>query len=212
MQCSRIDRGIDVAHGQQSGQRRRKAEMARPFGVVQRLDAEPVARQHDAPGIALPDREGEHPVKTLNAAWSPFLVGFEDDFGVAPGEEPIAFGRKIAAQLAKIIDAAVEDDGKAQFRIDHRLLRRRREIDNAEPSMTERDATLRECAAGVRSARPHSRHHRGEQTAGRVNIKSHLTANPAHSITLSRAPCCPTGPQQRSRGESSSWRRFRRSE
>jgi hypothetical protein len=171
MQRRRIDCGIHIARRQQGGQRGSKAETAGPLRIVQRLDAEPVARQDDAPAIAFPDRECEHPIKSLDAARSPFLVGFEDDFGVALGEESIAFAREFAAQFAEIIDAAVEDDGKAEFRIDHRLGGCGGKIDDAEPAMAERHTILREGATGVRPARPHPLHHRGERNARRVAIE-----------------------------------------
>ena len=203
MQRRGIDRGIDVACGQQCGQRRSEAKTARPFRVIERLDAEPVARQNDAAGVALPYREREHAVKAFDAARSPFRIGFEDDFSVALREKAIALGRKLGAQFAKIVDAAVEDDGEAEFRIDHRLLRCGGKIDDAEPAMTERHAILRECAAGVRPARPHLLRHRRERTARNVAIKRHLTANAAHFI-MSRTEARPTGPQQRFGGEPSS--------
>ena len=55
--------------------------------------------QHDASGIALPDREREHAVETLDAARAPFGIGFKDDLSVTLREEAIALGRKLAAQL-----------------------------------------------------------------------------------------------------------------
>ena len=152
MQRRRIDCGIHIARRQQGRQRRSKAEPAGPLRVVQRLDAEPVARQHDASAVALPDCEREHPIKSLDATRSPFLIGFEDDFGVALREEPIAFAHEFAAQFAEIIDAAVEDDGEAELRIDHRLGGCGGKIDDAEPAMAERHPILREGAAGVRPA------------------------------------------------------------
>ena len=53
------------------------------FGIIQRLDAEPIAREHDTAGFALGNREREHAVEALDAARPPGVIGLEDDFGVA---------------------------------------------------------------------------------------------------------------------------------
>ena len=181
MQRRRIDAGIDAAAREQRRQGRRKSERAGALGVIERLDAEPVARQHDAPGIALPDREREHAVEALDAARAPFGVSLEDDLGVALREEAVTLGRELAAQLAIIVDAAVEHDGEAKLRIDHRLLRCGSKIDDAQAPMAEGDAILHEGAARVRPARVHSLRHGCNATAGGASIEGHFTANAAHS-------------------------------
>ena len=59
-----------------------------------------------------------------------------------PAKKTVAFRAQFAAQLAVIIDAAVEHDRQPELGIDHRLLRRNVEIDDAEPAMSERNAIL----------------------------------------------------------------------
>ena len=142
MQRRRIDRGIDIARGQERRQRRREAKPAGRFRIIERLDAEPIARQDHASGLALPDREGKHAVEALDAARAPFRVSFQDDLGVALREKAVALRLKFAAQFAVIVDAAVEDDCQPQLRIDHRLLRCGREIDDAQSAVTEGDTVL----------------------------------------------------------------------
>src|SRR5207248_6536979 len=49
--------------------------------VVERLDAEAVARAEEAPPRLVPERERPHAVEALDAALAPLAVGGEDDLG-----------------------------------------------------------------------------------------------------------------------------------
>jgi hypothetical protein len=121
-------------------------------------------------------------VEALDAVRAPLGVSFEDDFGIPLREKTMAFGGQLVAQLPVIVDAAVEDDGQAELRIDHRLLRCGSEIDNAQPPMAERDAVLHERTAGIGAARPHAPDHRRNTGAGSAAIEGQLTANTAHLV------------------------------
>src|SRR5581483_1258765 len=116
----------------------------------------------------------------IDTARPPLGIGLEDDLRVAAREKAIALVHQLAAQLAVIVDAAVESDRETELRIDHRLLGGGSKIDNAEPAMPERGAILCKRAAGIRPARPHRFSHCAERTAGRTAVKSHLAANAAH--------------------------------
>ena len=70
----------------------RRTAAARASGEVERLDAEPVAGQHQPPGRVLDDREGEHAEEVVDAVRAPLRVRLEDDLGVGGGEEPVARG------------------------------------------------------------------------------------------------------------------------
>src|SRR5262249_60252690 len=118
-----------------------------------RFAAEPVARQQDAAAVALPDREREHAEKALDAARPPGVVRLEDDLGVAFGEKAIALLLERAAQVAEIVDAAVEHDREAERRVEHRLLAGRLEVEDGKPPMAERDGALREEPGYVRPTR-----------------------------------------------------------
>src|SRR5262249_5871257 len=52
------------------------------YGVIQRLDAEPVTRDHEPPAAAVPDRVGEHPAQPLDATRPELLVEADDRFSV----------------------------------------------------------------------------------------------------------------------------------
>ena len=111
----------DVAGPQQGGQRGGEAQPPGSVGQVQRLDAEAVAREHEPAAVALGDGEGEHALEALHAALAPVAVALQHDLGVAVGEEAQARGLELGAQLAVVVDAAVEDDRQAQHGVDHRL-------------------------------------------------------------------------------------------
>ncbi len=101
VQRDRIEVGVHPARGDQGRQRRREPQRTRAATVVdvapvQRLDAEPVARQHDPPGVGLGDGEGEHPLEVVDDALTPLAVALEDDLGVAVREEAVALAEQLA--------------------------------------------------------------------------------------------------------------------
>src|SRR3712207_7105737 len=55
-----------------------------------RLDAQPVAGQHDGAGGVLEDREGEHAEEVLHAVGAPPVVRLDDHLGVGGGGERVA--------------------------------------------------------------------------------------------------------------------------
>ena len=52
------------------------------FRVVQRLDADAIARQQQGAGPRVPDRQPEHPAQPGDRVRTPLLVGMNDRFGV----------------------------------------------------------------------------------------------------------------------------------
>src|SRR4029079_13708059 len=64
------------------------------------------------------------------AALAPLLVGSEDDLGVAARAEDPAFRLQLGAQLAKVVDLAVEHDPGLAIGAGHRLGRRFAEVAN----------------------------------------------------------------------------------
>ena len=137
-----VDPGVDVAAGEQRGQRRGEAHARRVLGQVQRFDAEPVAAEQYAAAVTLDDREGEHAVQPVDESIAPVVVGLQQHLGVAVREKPVAGLAEFAAQLLVVVDAAVPRDGKTQLRVDHRLLARFRQVDDLKATVTERDPAL----------------------------------------------------------------------
>ena len=84
----------------------------RRAGVVERLDAVVVARQHEPRRVAVAVaqvEEGERPhaVEAGEAVRPPLEVGVEDDLGVARGVERVAERLELRPQLAEVVDLAV---------------------------------------------------------------------------------------------------------
>ena len=65
-------------------------QLAVALGVVERLDAEPVAGQQQLAAARVPHREGEHAAQALDGAGAEVLVEVDDRFGVARGAERVA--------------------------------------------------------------------------------------------------------------------------
>src|SRR5438477_6325341 len=81
--------------------------------IEQRLLAGPVAREQQPLAPLVPDREGEHAVQTIEASDVPAPVGLENHFGVAVRLEDSAGAFELAADVAEVVDLAVEDDPAA---------------------------------------------------------------------------------------------------
>lgn len=184
MQSDRIEAGIDVAGCQQGGQGRGKAKaFSPPFGKIKRLDAQTVPAEGKSPGIPFVDGEGKHAVKALRGLRAPGMPGLQHDFGVAIGEEAIALLLQLAAEVPVVVDAAVEGERQAEFRIYHRLLCTLAQVDDLEPAMSERHAALRSQPHRVGSARSHGFGHPGYGSDIRLaGIKPRLAAESAHDI------------------------------
>jgi hypothetical protein len=78
-----IDRSVDLARSDDAGQGGGETQPAGRLGIIKRLDAEPVAREHHPAALPLVDREGEHAFEAVHAIRSPGMVGLEDDLRVA---------------------------------------------------------------------------------------------------------------------------------
>jgi hypothetical protein len=65
------------------------------------------------------------------------------------------------AKLLEVVDAAVEHDAKPKLRVEHWLLGCRREIENAQPTMTKTEIALDKGPGGVGSSGGHRPEHLG---------------------------------------------------
>ncbi len=185
-QRHRVDGGVHAAAGQQGGQRAGEAQHAGRLGEVERLDAEPVPGQHQAAGVPLADRHGEHADQVVDEVEPPLGVRLDDDLAVTLGEEAVTLGREFGPQLPVVVDAAVEDGRQAGGGIDDGLPAGGRQVDDPQPSVTESDGTVRPHAAAVGPAVTHRGghpFHRGDIGARRVS--SELPSQSAHG-----SPCC----------------------
>ena len=81
--------------------------------VIERLDAEEVAGAEQLARVAVPDGEREHAAQAVEHAFAPCQIAREQDFGVGVGLELPALRLELGAQIAVVVDLAVEHDGEA---------------------------------------------------------------------------------------------------
>ena len=112
---------------------------------------------------------------------APGRVGLEDHLGVAVGEEAVAERAQLHAQVAEVVDAAVEHDAQAELAVDHRLLGVLGQVEDLEALVSDRDAAAAEYPAAVRPARVEHAVHAcyGVDRRWRV-VEADLTAYATH--------------------------------
>ena len=106
--------------------------------VVQRLDAETVARKEQGLAALVPQREGEHAAEALDARRAPRFPRVHDDLGVAARAEHVAERLQFGHQRPVVVDLAVVDDDHTAVLVEERLLAGR-EIDDGQAPMAEAD-------------------------------------------------------------------------
>ena len=104
---------------------------------IERLDAEPVAGEHQPAAARVPQGDGEHAVEVGQEIEPAVLVEMDDDLGVGMiGGEAVAGALELLAQLDVIVDLAVEDDGDGLVLVEDRLLAGG-DVDDGEPPRPE---------------------------------------------------------------------------
>ena len=119
-------------------------------GVHEGLDAGPVPREHQAPGALVEDGEGEHAAQAPHAVRALGLVGPQDHLGVRCRAEASAARLQVSAQLAEVVDLAVEDDAHRSIITDHGLIARG-QIDDGETPVTEPGRTAADDGLAIRT-------------------------------------------------------------
>ena len=111
--------------------------------------AETIAGQKERPGHPVMDREGEHPVETLQQPLAPFPVPVEQDFGVGMIRlEGMTQRLQTVAQFPVIVDLPVEDNGETAVRRRHRLGAAGK-VDDREATVPEVDSPVVEISLGI---------------------------------------------------------------
>jgi hypothetical protein len=163
----------DVVQPQQQGQRIavdavveiRMAPQRLQFGaehqrvagpaVVQRLLADAVARQPQAALAAVPQRQSEHAVAAAQAfLHAPGGERRQQHLGVGVAAEARTRRFESRAQLGEVVDLAVVGEHVAAIHRGHRLVPQRRQVEDAQALVRQRDARgrVRPDAAVVRPA------------------------------------------------------------
>ena len=184
---------------------RGEEEAAAVGAEEERLLAEAVAGEEEPAPAAVPDGEGEHAAQLVDDVLAALLVEVEDDLGVARRLEAVAAPLEVAAQLAMVVDLAVENDPRRAVLVPHRLVAAR-EIDDRQAPHGEADLAHDHLALVVGTAVGDRRVHPAERLAlDPVGVP--FTADAAHAIlSLSKLPgaerglLCGGGPRGESRG------------
>ena len=181
VQRHRVDRRVNSVRAHQRRQGRGKAQRAVRLRQVQRLDAEAVAHQREAPAVALVDGEGEHAVEALDRARAPLGPGLDDDLGVAGRGEAVALALELGAEFGIVVDAAVKRDGQPEMDVGEGLRRRLGQVDDLQPPVRHADGAAQDHAGAVRPARRHRLGHPLEpRRRGGAAVKADLAADAAH--------------------------------
>jgi hypothetical protein len=121
------------------------------FQQEERLLAEAVACEEEAAAARIPHREGEHAAQALDHALAPVLPRAQQHLGVGVALERVPVALELAAQLAEVVDLAVERERQSRRLVPHRL-RRSYGIDDRQAPVAEQHARAlasRELAAAV---------------------------------------------------------------
>ena len=161
-------------------------ELAAERAVVERLDPEAVAREHELPRARVPDRDREHPAQPLPEARAPLLVAVREHFGVAAGAKDVPGTPEVVPQLAVVVDLAVLDDDDRAVLVRDRLVAAR-QVDDREPAGGDADALVRVHALGVGAAMEERLRHRTQPVDVERRVRGRDPADPAHPGEVSCA-------------------------
>jgi hypothetical protein len=143
-------------------------------GPVERLDAEAVARAHQAASAQVRDGDGPHALEPAEAVVPPRLERRQRDLGVTGGAEAAPARLQLAPQLAEVVDLAVEDDPAGAVGRAHRLVRRVREVADAqaaEPEPQHRRLAANRCVERGERVGPQRRVHQQEALSVRAAVR-----------------------------------------
>ena len=176
-----VQLGVHAAGIEQRTHRGGEPQPAGHRRQVQRLDAQPVARQRHHTGVPVGDGEREHPLESVDAAHAPVVERLDHHLAVGGREEAVPGGLKFVAQLLVVVDAAVEHQRQPEIAVDHRLGAAGGQVDDRQPPMPERHWSVGHHAVGIRSARRHRAGHPGDCADIRcAPVPADLTADTAH--------------------------------
>ena len=138
-----VDRGkIDVPHDRGVRQERLhlggEREVPRTVMVEEGFLPEAVTRGEERLALRVPEREREHTVQLSEAVPSPDPVRDQEGLGVGARPERLTESLQLRLDLRVVVDLAVEDDRQPSVLGRHRLVARGREVEDREPSVSQR--------------------------------------------------------------------------
>ena len=130
--------------------------------VVERLDAEDVARAKELAGAHVVHHEAVHTAQALDQALTPLLIAVHEDLGVGVAVERVTRGLELGAELLEVVDLAVEHHKDRAVLVAHGLGSRLGEVENGQAAETQRHAIFDMGSAHVGTAVDNAVHHRRE--------------------------------------------------
>lgn len=128
-------------------------------------------------------------MEVLHTIRPPGVECLQHDLSVAVGEEAVALGLQLRAQLLVVVDAAVEGHGEPQLAIDHRLAGVGAQVDDAQAPVAKGDPPLLPSPMPIRPAGDHTCIHPAEGAEiHRQVIKADFTAKATHQASPAGAP------------------------
>ena len=135
----RVFGGIDTPALDQGFDQAGKTKRPVPLGVIQRLDAEGIAREEQFLFALVPDAEREHAAQRVHHRRAALCVQVQQDFGVRLRAEGVALGLQFAPQLAIVVDFPVVGDRQASVGGGHGLRAGLGQVDDREAAVREAD-------------------------------------------------------------------------
>ena len=119
---------------------------------IQRLDAQAVARQHQAPSRTVVQCQGEHSVQAPQAGDAFSRVDLQHAFRIRPGQRLDTVARaELMAQLDIVVDLAVDHRGEFMAGRDDRLVAAG-QVDDRQPGVHQPDRPVQRDAEVIRAA------------------------------------------------------------
>src|SRR3981081_125499 len=149
--------------------------------VVQRLLAQPIARQEQFAVRFVVNGEGEHAAQLLNAVGSHLLIEVNNNFGIRLRVEAMTAALEFSAEFGKIIDFPVVDNPRTPVFVKHRLMTAGK-VNNAEAPHSETGTVLNEDTFIVGATVDDAVAHLPHETFGDVVLPScaYNSGNSAH--------------------------------
>ena len=104
--------------------------------VIERLDAEAIARGDELAIPRVPDREGELTTQRVDGACAPVFVEMERNLAVRPRPEVVTVALEVAANPLEVVELAVGDESQRARFVGDRLIAGL-EVDDAQACVAE---------------------------------------------------------------------------
>ena len=118
------------------------------LGIIERLDAENIARAVHLVRFRVPYDEGKHAAQLGGQCCAVLLIAVDDDLGVAVGLEDVPLGLQLGAQVHEVVNFTVEHADDSAILIVHGLLACG-QVDDAQTAEAQRNGRARVVAADM---------------------------------------------------------------